>query len=83
MNAELGNAGSTQRRKICFRKNQAWEKNLDIFCQHQKFETVISHSIGNNFYMGLNQKSLVNLEIILLKFIVEVIKYKTSKGENK
>lgn len=59
------------------------KKNLDIFCQHQKFEIMISHSIGNNFYTGLNQKSLVNLEIILLKFIVEVIKYKTSKGENK
>lgn len=41
---------------------------------------MITHFIENNIFIGLNQRSLVNVEIISLELIVEVIRrYETSQ----
>lgn len=62
-------------------ENQVYE-NFDVFNQQWEFETTITHSIENNIIIGLNQRSLINLEIILLESIVEVIRrYETSQGK--
>lgn len=50
----------------CLREQEAvWRRtkseNLDVFDQHKEFETMITHSVENNIFIGLIQRSLVNL----------------------